>query len=48
MANILLIDPNEVARKAMHGILARGGHRLACVATAKEAREFIARTSSSI
>lgn len=29
MANVLLVDPSDVARKAMQGILARGGHRFA-------------------
>jgi CheY-like chemotaxis protein/HD-like signal output (HDOD) protein len=43
MANILLIDGNEVARKAMKGILARGGHRFASVADFKEGREFLDR-----
>lgn len=43
MANILLVDTNEVARKAMHGILARGGHRLACAAGATDALEVIRR-----
>ena len=41
MANILLVDPADVARKALKGILARGGHRLACVGTAAEALDFI-------
>ncbi|MBA4137044.1 MAG: hypothetical protein C0518_06990 [Opitutus sp.] len=31
MAHILLVDPNDVARKALKGILERGGH---CLATA--------------
>lgn len=43
MANILLLDPNETARRAMHGILARGGHRFAAVDTAQAAWEFISR-----
>lgn len=41
MANILLVDPAEVARKAMSGILARGGHRLASAGTVEEAWRFI-------
>lgn len=41
MACILLVDPNEVARRAMHGILVRGGHRLAVVATSQEAWQFV-------
>ena len=41
MANILLVDPADVARKALKGILARRGHRLACVGTAAEALDFI-------
>jgi len=44
MAHILLVDPADIARKAMRGILARGGHRLAVVATVNEAWEFIQRT----
>ena len=43
MAFILLVDPDEVAQKAMRGILARGGHRFAAVGTALEAWEFIRR-----
>jgi CheY-like chemotaxis protein/HD-like signal output (HDOD) protein len=41
MANILLLDSNETARKAMQGILARGGHHFATVATGPEAWVFI-------
>lgn len=41
MANILLVDSNEVARMAMKGLLERGGHRMASVGTAGEALEFI-------
>jgi CheY-like chemotaxis protein/HD-like signal output (HDOD) protein len=41
MACILLADESEVARRAMRGILARGGHRLAVVATLAEAWAFI-------
>ncbi len=43
MAYILLVDPADVARKAMKGILARGGHRLAAVATVAEAWDFLQR-----
>ena len=43
MANILLLDPNETARRAMHGILARGNHRLAAVETAQAAWDFVGR-----
>ena len=43
MAQILLVDSNEVARKAMKGILARGGHRFATVDTAAAAAALIRR-----
>lgn len=43
MANILLLDSNETARRAMQGILARGSHRFAAVDTSKEAWDFIDR-----
>ena len=43
MANILLVDPAEIARKALHGILARGNHRLVGVSTALEAWDFVRR-----
>jgi CheY-like chemotaxis protein len=43
MANILLLDPDNVAKKAMHGIVARGSHRLATVDTVREAWDFIQR-----
>ena len=43
MANILLVDPAEIARKAMRGVLARGGHRFAAVASVAEAWEFVQR-----
>ena len=43
MANILLVDPAEIARKALNGILARGNHRLVGVSTALEAWDFIRR-----
>lgn len=43
MANILLVDPNEIARKALKGILARGNHRFLATGTAREAWDFIQR-----
>lgn len=43
MANILLVDPNDVAQLAMRGILQRGRHRLAVVSSADEAWDFIHR-----
>jgi CheY-like chemotaxis protein/HD-like signal output (HDOD) protein len=43
MAYILLVDPDEVARKAMRGILVRGNHRFVAVENASEAWEFINR-----
>ncbi|MCX6953489.1 MAG: HDOD domain-containing protein [Verrucomicrobia bacterium] len=43
MANILLVDPNELARLTLRGILERGRHRLAVVATADEAWAFVQR-----
>ncbi len=43
MANILLLDSNETARRAMQGILARGNHRFAAADTAKEAWDFVNR-----
>lgn len=43
MACILLIDPDEVAKKAMQGILARGSHRFVAVETASEGWDFISR-----
>jgi CheY-like chemotaxis protein/HD-like signal output (HDOD) protein len=43
MANILLVDPAEIARKAMQGVLARGGHRFAAVASVAEAWDFVQR-----
>jgi CheY-like chemotaxis protein len=43
MPHILLVDPTEIARKAMKGILARGGHRIAAVATVAEAWDFLRR-----
>ncbi len=44
MANVLLVDPADVARKAMKGVLARGGHRFAAVSSVTEAWEFLGRT----
>ncbi len=41
MANVLLVDPDEVARMAMGGILARAGHRFAAVESVTEAWKFI-------
>ena len=43
MAYNLLVDPDEVARKAMKGILARGNHRFVAVETAADAWDFIQR-----
>lgn len=43
MANVLLVDPNVIARKALKGILARGNHRFFAAATAREAWDFIQR-----
>ena len=43
MAHILLVDPSDMARKAMKGALARGGHRLATVGTVAEAWDFLRR-----
>lgn len=42
MANVLLVDESEVARKALRGILARGAHRFAAVGV-DAAWEFIQR-----
>jgi CheY-like chemotaxis protein/HD-like signal output (HDOD) protein len=44
MAYILLVDPDEVAHRAMRGILARGNHRFVAVNTAADAWDFIQRT----
>lgn len=41
MANILLVDSDEIAQKAMNGILARGNHRFVAVDNAAEAWSFI-------
>lgn len=43
MANILLVDPDEMAHRAMRGILARANHRCVVVPTAEEAWDFIRR-----
>ncbi len=43
MANVLLVDPNEIARKALKGILARGNHRFFALGTARKAWDFIQR-----
>ena len=43
MAYILLVDPDEVARRAMRGIVARGNHRFVAVDNAAEAWDFINR-----
>jgi CheY-like chemotaxis protein/HD-like signal output (HDOD) protein len=43
MAYILLVDPDEVARRAMKGILARGNHRFVAVDNAADAWDFINR-----
>jgi len=43
MANILLVDPSEVACKAMHGILARGKHRLVTTDSSATALAIIRR-----
>ncbi|MBX3738850.1 MAG: HDOD domain-containing protein [Candidatus Didemnitutus sp.] len=45
MANVLLVDPNDVARKAMQGILARGGHRFAAANSIPEALAFLRRNA---
>ena len=44
MANILLVDSDEVAQRAMRGILARGKHRFVAVGTGLEAWELIRRS----
>ncbi|MBD5778887.1 response regulator [Pelagicoccus sp. NFK12] len=41
MANVLLVDPDEVARMAMGGIVSRSGNRLAAVESVAEAWKFI-------
>lgn len=41
MANILLLDDNPVAQKALAGILGRAGHKFAAANTVEEAFHFI-------
>lgn len=41
MANVLLVDPDEVARMAMRGIVTQGGNRFATVDSVAEAWKFI-------
>lgn len=41
MANVLLVDSDALAQKAMQGILAQRDHRFSTVATASEAWDFI-------
>ncbi len=41
MANILLLDDNPIAQKAMAGILGRAEHRFAAVNTVEEALQFL-------
>ena len=43
MANIVLLDDNEIAQKAMKGILARTEHRVACFNGVDDAWDFIKR-----
>ncbi|AOS44179.1 hypothetical protein Verru16b_01240 [Lacunisphaera limnophila] len=43
MARILLVDPSETARRAMHGILARGEHRFVAVDSPGAAWTFLRR-----
>lgn len=43
MANILLVDSDEIAQKAMKGLLARGDHRFAAVDNVEDAWDFIYR-----
>jgi CheY-like chemotaxis protein len=46
MANLLLVDSNEVAHRALRGLLSRGSHRCAIATTAEEGwkllRDFVA------
>ena len=42
MANILLADPDPIARAAMSGFLAMGNHRCAAVSSCEDALKFIA------
>lgn len=41
MANLLLLDPDETAHRALSGILTRGRHRFAIVGTVAAAWDFI-------
>lgn len=41
MVNVLLVDPDQLAQRAMKGVLSRGGHRFAVVNTAQEAWDFV-------
>ncbi len=41
MANILLVDTDEVAQRAMNGIITRGDHRCATVESVSDAWSFI-------
>ncbi len=43
MANILLVDPAEVSRRAMKGILAQGHHRLVAVDNSVQAWDFVSK-----
>lgn len=43
MANILLVDPDDMAQIAMHGILSRASHRCVAVASGSEALDFLVR-----
>jgi CheY-like chemotaxis protein/HD-like signal output (HDOD) protein len=43
MARILLLDPSETARRAMHGILARGDHKLVAVDSPSQAWTLLRR-----
>lgn len=46
MANILLVDPNETAGKALKGLLARGSHHFAAVPSVAAAWDFIRRNAA--
>lgn len=41
MANILLVDPEEVAHRAMRGIVSQGAHRMVAVESVAEAWELL-------
>lgn len=43
MAQVLLVDPNDAARKTVRGILDRGGHRFAAADSAASAFEILRR-----